>query len=76
VKSQKGQCVKIGKYRHFKGGEYEVHGVAKHSETGEQVVVYTPLYGDGGLWVRPLGMFEETVHHDGRDQPRFEFIAP
>jgi hypothetical protein len=68
--------VKIGKYRHFKGGEYDVHGVAKHSETGEQLVVYTPLYGDGGLWVRPLAMFEETVHHDGCDQPRFEFIAP
>ena len=42
--------MKKGKYRHFKGGEYEVHGVARHSETGEQLVVYTPLYGEGGLW--------------------------
>ena len=67
--------MKKGKYRHFKGGEYEVHGVARHSETGEQLVVYTPLYGEGGLWVRPLAMFEETVYRDGRDQPRFEPIT-
>jgi hypothetical protein len=67
--------MKKGKYRHFKGGEYEVHGVARHSETGEQLVVYTPLYGEGGLWVRPLAMFEETVHRDGLDQPRFQLIT-
>jgi len=67
--------MKKGKYRHYKGGEYEVHGVARHSETGEQLVVYTPLYGEGGLWVRPLDMFEETVHSDGRDQPRFQLIT-
>jgi len=67
--------MKKGKYRHFKGGEYEVHGVARHSETGEQLVVYTPLYGEGGLWVRPLAMFEETVHRDGREQPRFQLIT-
>ena len=65
-----------GRYRHFKGGEYRVHGVAKHSETGESLVVYTPLYGDGGLWVRPLSMFQETVVHDGRELPRFEYIGP
>ena len=46
--------MKPGRYRHFKGGEYRVHGVATHSETGGAMVVYTPLYGDGGLWVRPL----------------------
>ena len=68
--------MKSGKYRHFKGGEYEVHGVARHSETGEQLVVYTPLYGEGGLWVRPLAMFQELVSHDGQEQPRFQFIAP
>ena len=67
--------MKKGKYRHFKGGEYEVHGVARHSETGEQLVVYTPLYGEGGLWVRPLAMFEELVHRDGRDRPRFQLIT-
>ncbi|MCB1708064.1 MAG: DUF1653 domain-containing protein [Halioglobus sp.] len=67
--------VKAGKYRHFKGGEYRVQGVARHSETGELLVVYTPLYGDGGLWVRPLSMFEEPVRHDGRERPRFEYIG-
>ena len=66
--------MKAGRYRHFKGGEYQVQGVARHSETGEPLVVYTPLYGEGGLWVRPLAMFEETVHRDGREQPRFEFL--
>ena len=54
-----------GKYRHFKGGEYAVQGIAKHSESEELLVVYTPLYGDGGLWVRPLEMFIEKVHHEG-----------
>lgn len=66
----------LGKYRHFKGGEYQVHGVATHSETGDQVVVYTPLYGDGGLWVRPLAMFTENVEHEGETSPRFLFIGP
>ena len=65
-----------GKYRHFKGGEYAVQGVAKHSESGEQLVVYTPLYGEGGLWVRPLEMFLETVERDGEIRPRFEYIGP
>lgn len=60
-----------GRYRHFKGGEYEVIGVARHSETDEWLVVYRPLYGDGGLWVRPLVMFTEPVTHDGREVPRF-----
>ena len=67
--------MKTGRYRHFKGGEYEVHGVATHSETGELLVVYTPLYGEGGLWVRPLEMFRETVIHEGREQPRFSYIG-
>jgi|TARA_B110000977_G_scaffold43533_1_gene59031 hypothetical protein len=63
-----------GKYRHFKGGEYQVQGIATHSETGEQLVVYTPLYGKGGLWIRPLSMFLEAVDRDGKQQPRFVYI--
>lgn len=68
--------LKAGIYQHFKGGRYRVEGVARHSETGEELVVYTPMYGDGGLWVRPLAMFMETVERDGRVQPRFEYIGP
>jgi len=68
--------MKAGRYRHFKGGEYQVQGVARHSENEELLVVYTPLYGEGGLWVRPLSMFEETVENEGRVQPRFEYIGP
>lgn len=67
--------MKAGRYRHFKGGEYRVEGVARHSETGEELVVYRPLYGDRGLWVRPLSMFQESVRHEGRLQPRFEYIG-
>ena len=63
-----------GRYRHFKGGEYQVQGVATHSETGEHLVVYTPLYGEGGLWIRPLSMFLEAVDRDGKQQPRFVYI--
>jgi hypothetical protein len=66
--------LKPGRYRHFKGGEYNVQGIATHSETGEQLVVYTPLYGEGGLWVRPLSMFLEKVDRDGELQPRFTYI--
>ena len=68
--------LKIGKYRHFKGGEYEVTGVATHSENGDQLVVYRPLYGEGGLWVRPLDMFLETVEHEGERRLRFECVEP
>lgn len=64
-----------GRYRHFKGGEYEVIGVARHSETGERVVVYRPLYNDSGLWVRPVAMFTETVLVDGKTVPRFALIS-
>jgi len=66
--------IRLGKYRHYKGGEYAVHGIARHSETEESMVVYTPLYGEGGLWVRPLAMFAETVVCDGEQVPRFEFV--
>ena len=67
--------LKLGKYRHFKGKEYEVVGQATHSETGEQMVVYRTLYGNFDLWVRPLAMFEEMVEHDGKLQPRFEYAG-
>ena len=63
-----------GKYRHYKGNFYEVIGVARHSETLEEMVVYRALYGEGGLWVRPLGMFLETVTVDGQTVPRFAFV--
>lgn len=62
---------KPGRYRHYKGGEYVVIGIARHSETEEPLVVYRPLHGDRGLWVRPLAMFCETVTVDGQEQPRF-----
>lgn len=65
-----------GRYRHFKGGEYEVVGVARHSETDERLVVYRPLYGAGGLWVRPLAMFAATVEIDGHPRPRFAYLGP
>jgi hypothetical protein len=66
--------LKTGKYRHYKGNEYQVIGVAKHSEDESELVVYQPLYGERGLWVRPLEMFIETVQVNGKNQPRFEFI--
>ena len=66
--------LKPGKYRHFKGGEYEVYGVATHSENGEQLVVYRPLYGEQDLWVRPLSMFTETIVRDGQEVPRFALL--
>lgn len=61
-----------GRYRHFKGNEYEVVGIAKHSETLEPMVVYRALYGEGGLWVRPASMWNEIVTRDGKTFPRFE----
>jgi len=63
--------IEPGRYRHFKGGEYEVIGLATHSESHEPMVVYRPLYGAGGMWVRPLAMFVESVLHEGRTVPRF-----
>ena len=61
----------LGRYRHYKGGDYEVMGVARHSETQEPLVVYRPLYNDSGWWVRPHAMFFEAIEVDGRMQPRF-----
>jgi hypothetical protein len=70
--------LKPGRYRHFKGNEYQVVEVAKHSETLEEYVVYRALYrvgeSEGGLWIRPLSMFTEEVERDGRKQPRFALI--
>ena len=66
--------VRPGRYRHFKGNEYEVIGVARHSETLEKMVVYRALYGDGGLWVRPAAMWTEQVERDGYCGPRFRRV--
>jgi hypothetical protein len=63
--------IPTGKYRHYKGNEYQVIGIARHSESHEEMVVYRPLYGEGGLWVRPLTMFTENVTVDGKTMPRF-----
>ena len=68
------QAIRPGRYRHFKGKEYEVVGIARHSETEAPMVVYRPLYGDGGLWVRPAEMWNETVERDGKRYMRFEKI--
>jgi hypothetical protein len=64
-----------GRYRHYKGKEYEVIGVARHSESEEEYVVYRTLYGNFDLWVRPKAMFLETVVVDGRALPRFQYIG-
>ena len=66
---------RLGRYRHYKGGEYEVIGVARHSETLEPLVVYRPLYNDSGWWVRPYAMFFEQVVIDGISRPRFEAVG-
>lgn len=64
-----------GKYRHFKGKEYEALYIAKDSETGEETVVYRALYGDGQIWVRPLRMWNELVEKDGKRVERFTYIG-
>lgn len=63
--------IRPGRYRHFKGGLYQVIGTALHSETREPMVVYRALYGEGGLWVRPASMWSEHVERDGYSGPRF-----
>ena len=67
--------IKLGRYRHFKGNEYMVLYVAKHSETQEPMVVYKALYGDYGIWVRPAYMWNELVEHNGLVAKRFEYIG-
>ncbi|WBY01411.1 DUF1653 domain-containing protein [Ramlibacter tataouinensis] len=66
---------RTGRYRHYKGGEYEVLGAVRHSETLEPLVLYRALYGEQGLWVRPHAMFFESIEVDGARRPRFEPIA-
>ena len=67
--------LKPGRYRHFKGKEYQLVGLASHSETLEPMVVYKALYGEGGLWVRPAARWSETVERDGYHGPRFIYIG-
>jgi hypothetical protein len=66
--------IRPGRYRHYKGHEYTVLGVARHSETLEELIVYRQEYGDHGLWVRPAAMFLETVELEGKKVPRFRLI--
>ena len=63
--------IELGRYRHYRGGEYEVLGVVRHSETCEPMVLYRPLYNNSGSWVRPFAMFVEDIDVDGRVEPRF-----
>lgn len=67
--------IRPGRYRHYKGKEYEVLFLARHSETEEEMVVYRALYGDGGIWVRPAKMWNETVEKDGQRLRRFTYIG-
>ena len=69
------ESIKPGRYRHFKGREYEVLGIARHSETEEELVVYRALYGEFGLWVRPVSMWNETIERDGKTFRRFTYIG-
>ena len=68
--------IKPGLYKHFKGNQYQVVDLARHSESTEWHVVYRALYGDKELWVRPLKMFDETIVRDGKAVKRFQFIGP
>jgi hypothetical protein len=68
------QTIPLGRYRHYKGKDYSVVGFARHSETEETMVLYVPLYGEGGYWVRPLAMFIESVTYEGQKMPRFRLV--
>jgi len=72
--TDKTNVLKPGKYKHFKGNEYEVIDVALHSETLEEMVIYRPLYGEGKTWVRPLSMFLDMKEIEGKSVPRFELL--
>jgi hypothetical protein len=67
--------IELGRYRHYKGGEYEVLGVVRHSESLEPMVLYRPLYDESGMWVRPFAMFAGQVEFSGVQQPRFAFVS-
>lgn len=67
--------IKIGRYRHFKGNEYQVLCIARHSETREPMIVYQALYGERGIWVRPASMWNETIERDGNTYKRFEYLG-
>jgi cyclomaltodextrinase / maltogenic alpha-amylase / neopullulanase len=67
--------LKLGMYEHFKGNQYEVIGIGKHSETLEGMVVYRALYGKGELWIRPVEIFLDEVVVDGLKKPRFRYIS-
>lgn len=67
--------LRTGLYRHYKGADYEVLGVVRHSENEEELALYRPLYGERALWVRPLAMFTESVEVDGCVRPRFEWLS-
>ena len=69
-------ALKSGEYEHYKGQRYKVLGIARHSETLEELVVYQALYGERGLWVRPLLMFKEVVDLGGKKVPRFRYVGP
>ena len=68
--------IELGLYRHYKGGEYEVLGVVRHSESFEPMVLYRPLYNESGMWIRPYAMFVGQVEVDRARQPRFAFVSP
>lgn len=69
------ETIKPGRYRHFKGKEYEVLYIATHSETCEEMVVYRALYGERGVWVRPASMWNEVIERDGKTYRRFTYIG-
>ena len=73
--NQNATTIRLGRYRHYKGSDYSVVGFARHSETEELMVLYVPLYGDGGYWVRPAEMFTESVNINGKEEPRFKFTG-
>ena len=66
--------IELGKYQHFKGNYYQVLHIAKDSETEQDIVVYQPLYGERGIWVRPLAMFSEVIERDGKTMQRFKKV--
>lgn len=67
--------LKLGRYQHFKGNYYQLLHIAKHSETEEVMAVYQPEYGERGIWVRPLTMFDELIERDGKQFKRFQYIS-